>query len=98
MNCGCTKNLGCFITGEEINFGMTAPFAGDYIFEITTNGGFTTQVVPFVLNQGIYLDFAFNENSTTLIKIKTPDGSPVPYLTSNDGACCFEVNGIIPVC
>lgn len=98
MNCGCTKNLGCFVPGGEINFGIKAPFAGDYTFEITTNGSFTTEVLTFTLNQAIYLDFAFNENSTTLIKIKTPDGSPVPYLTSDDGACCFEVNGVIPVC
>lgn len=98
MNCGCTKNIGCYVAGDEIQFGINAPFAGDYTFEITTNGGFTTEVVNFQKDDPIVLTFSFNENSTTLIKIKTPPGSPVPYLTSADGACCFEVSGIIPVC
>lgn len=98
MNCGCTKNIGCYISGDEIQFGITAPFTGDYTFEITSNGGFSTQVVEFEIGDSIVLDFTFNENSTTLIKIKSPTGSIVPYLTSADGACCFEVNGITPIC
>ena len=98
MNCGCTKNIGCYSVGDEITFGITAPFAGEYTFEVTTNGGFTTVTADFEIGDPIVLDFAFNENSTTLIKIKTPTGSLVPYLTSSDGACCFEVSGIIPIC
>ena len=98
MNCGCTKNVGCYIAGDPIQFGMNAPFAGDYTFEITTNGSFTTAQESFGVGDPVILDFHFNENSTTLIKIKTPDGSAVPYLTSADGACCFEVSGIIPIC
>lgn len=98
MNCGCTKNIGCFLTGDEIQFGINAPFTGEYTFEITSNGGFSIVTSSFDAGDPILLDFTFNENSTTLIKIKTPTGSIVPYLTSNDGACCFEVNGITPIC
>lgn len=98
MNCGCTKNIGCYVAGDAISFGMNAPFAGDYTFEITTNGGFSVIVAEFEIGDPIVLDFTFNENSTTLIKIKTPTGSIVPYLTSADGACCFEVSGITPIC
>lgn len=98
MNCGCTKNIGCYILNDEIQFGITAPFTGEYTFEITTNGSFTTQVEEFEIGDSIVLPFVFNENSTTLIKIKTPTGSIVPYLTSDDGACCFEVNGLTPIC
>lgn len=98
MNCGCTKNIGCYVVGDDIQFRIEAPFTGEYTFEITSNGGFSTVNESFDEGDLIVLPFSFNENSTTLIKIKTPTGSPVPYLTSVDGACCFEVNGIIPVC
>jgi hypothetical protein len=98
MNCGCNKNIGCYVTGDDIQFGINAPFDGFYTFEIMSNGSFSDEVVEFEVGDPIVLPFTFNENSTTLIKIKTPSGSPVPYLTSADGACCFEVQGIIPIC
>ena len=98
MNCGCTKNIGCYKSGDDIIFGINAPFDGLYYFEVTTNGGFITLESSFETGDPIILGFTFNENSSTSIKIKTPDGSPVPYLTSADGACCFEVSGIIPIC
>jgi hypothetical protein len=98
MNCGCTKNLGCYIGGDTISFGITAPYDGFYTFEITSNGGFSVNMIEFEVGDPIEMEFGFNENSTTTIKIKTPQGSAVPYLTSADGACCFEVSGVIPVC
>lgn len=100
MNCGCTKHLGCYINGAEINFGIIAPYDGDYVFEITTTSGYYEEVVTIMSGDVITLPFTFNENSVTHIKIKTPtfSGFHVPYLTSNDGACCFEVTGVVPIC
>jgi hypothetical protein len=98
MNCGCAKNIGCFITNEEIQFGIVAPYTGTYTFQIFSSGGYYETEVDFDSGDSIVLDFTFNENSTTTIKIKTPTGSAVPYLTSNDGACCFEVSGLVPIC
>ncbi len=98
MNCGCTKNIGCYVSGDDINFGIVAPFDGLYIFHITTNNGYYNEGVVFEVGEPITLPFTFNENSSTSIKIEAPSSSPIPYLTSNDGACCFEVSGIVPIC
>lgn len=100
MNCGCTKNLGCFIPGQIIDFGITAPQGDDYIFEIYSNDGYSTIVVPLSFSQSISIPFTFNENSTTIIKVKLkfPQPNGPYYLTSQDGACMFEVSGIIPQC
>lgn len=101
MNCGCTKHIGCFIPNETINFGVVAPFTGDYTFEIFSNTGFTTIVESFEFNDPLILPFTFNENSNTIIKIKLDPsvaGFGFYYITTPDGACSFEVSGIVPSC
>lgn len=100
MNCGCTKHLGCYTTGSDIEFGIIAPYDGNYTFQITTSAGYYEEVVWFNSGDPIILPFNFNENSVTHIKIKAPtvSGFSVPYLTSADGACCFEISGIVPIC
>ena len=98
MNCGCNKNIGCYKTGDIIDFGIIAPYNGTYTFEITTSAGFTTIELEIEAGEPIAIPFQFNENSTTIIKIKAPFNGFNPYLTSADGACCFEVSGIIPIC
>ena len=70
MNFGCTKHLGCYVTNELIDFGILAPYAGNYTFEIFMNTGFMTMVETFSFNQPIKIPFVFNENSNTIIKIK----------------------------
>lgn len=100
MNCGCTKHLGCFLPDQIIDFGITAPQGDDYIFEIWSSTGFSTVVVPLSFSQPIQIPFTFNENSTTTIKVKLkfPQINGPYYLTSKDGACAFEVSGIVPNC
>jgi hypothetical protein len=98
MNCGCTKNIGCYVTGDDIDFGFDAPYSGAYIFHITTINGYYNEQVVFDAGDPLILPFTFNENSVTSIKIQAPSISPINFITSNDGACCFEVSGIVPIC
>jgi hypothetical protein len=103
MNCGCSKNLGCFAPGQTIDFGFAnwSLVAEDFIFHIWTNGTYFSTVVTFDPAEQIQLTMAFNENSMTMIKIELPSSLQTPgsyYATSPDGACCFEVNGIVQTC
>lgn len=103
MNCGCTKNLGCFATNQTIDFGFAnwSLVAEDFIFHIWTNGSYLTITESFDPAEQIELLMTFNENSTTMIKIELPLSLQTPgsfYATSQDGACCFEINGIVQTC
>ena len=100
MNCGCTKHVGCYVNGQDIEFGVIAPYDGIYTFQITTANGYYEEEATYEAGDTITLPFTFNENSSTTIKIKAPivSGFSVPYVTSKDGACCFEVTGIVPIC
>lgn len=102
MNCGCIKHLGCYTVNMPIGFGINAPCAGDYTFEIFTNtGAFSTVVLPFEEGAPLELPFTFSETGETLIKIQVPECAAVPgwhYFTTNDGACTWAVNGVLPVC
>lgn len=103
MNCGCTKNLGCFAPGQIINFGFGnwSPTPETFIFHIWSNGSYIQVSEVFDTNETIQLTMTFNENSVTMIKIELPDNLQTPgafYATSMDGACCFEVNGIVQTC
>lgn len=100
MNCGCIKNLGCFAPNQMIDFGINAPFGEQYLFQIFGPSGYSEQLVSFTFGDPIEIPFTFNENASTIIKIKLTtsilDG--LYYITSQDGACSFEVSGIIPTC
>ena len=103
MNCGCTKNLGCFAPGQTIDFGFAnwSLVAEDFIFHIWTNGTYLSTTVTFDPAEQIQLTMIFNEDSVTMIKIELPSSLQTPgsyYATSSDGACCFEVNGIVQIC
>jgi hypothetical protein len=101
MNCGCTKHIGCFTPNDTINFGITAPYSGEYTFEIFSNTGFSTILQTFIFGEPIQIPFTFNENSNTIIKIKTDLINTLNgfyYITTPDGACSFEFSGIIPSC
>lgn len=102
MNCGCTKNLGCFAPCQIINFGFNSPWpdATSVTFEIWTNGGFTTQSVSFDQGDSIQIPFQFNENGETYIKIQVPAVAAQTYFThiTIDGACMFSVTGVPPIC
>lgn len=103
MNCGCTKNLGCFAPGQTIDFGFAnwSLVAEDFIFHIWTNGTYLSTTVTFDPAEQIQLTMIFNEDSATMIKIELPSSLQTPgsyYATSSDGACCFEINGIVQTC
>lgn len=103
MNCGCCKDLGCFASGQIIDFGFANPCdaEADFTFQIWTNGTFYEVTETFDPLEEIQLTMVFNENSVTEIKIKLPDcmtGEGVHYATTPDGACCFKVNGIVATC
>ena len=100
MNCGCVKNLGCFVPNQIIDFGIPAPYGDDYIFEIWGQNGFSTIVQSFSYGEQLVLPFTFNENSSTIIKIKmyNSPSAGIWYITTSDGACSFEVSGIVPTC
>jgi hypothetical protein len=98
MNCGCVKNIGCFVPGQTIDFGFVAPCDDKYIFEIFSVSGFSTIEVDLLTGDPLELPFTFNENAETIIKIRVPDCAKVPgfnYFTTTDGACSFAVNGMI---
>ena len=104
MNCGCCKDLGCFAYNQTIKF----PFvslgdASDYTFHIWSNGGYSTTSDTFALDADITLPFTFNENGETMIKIEIPSSYADPehgikWASSEDGACCFTVHGLISQC
>jgi hypothetical protein len=100
MNCGCVKNLGCFAPNQTIDFGINAPFGDDYLFQIFGPSGYSEQTETFGSGDPIQIPFTFNENASTIIKIKivTYGTSGLHYLTTEDGACSFEVNGLVPTC
>jgi hypothetical protein len=109
MNCGCTKDLGCFAPCQIIDFGFKNHLQGNaktYTFQIWSNGGYyeITKVIPH--NDQVTLPFTFNENGETMIKIKLPpqmQAEGIHYVTTTDGACCFIVRGVpvgcpLPTC
>lgn len=103
MNCGCTKDLGCFAKDQNIDFGFVNPCPGDadFTFQIWNNGSFMESVVTFGTGDQIVLPYTFNENSDVMIKIKLPScmvGEGVHFATSPDGACCFIAHGIVSMC
>jgi hypothetical protein len=101
MNCGCIKHLGCFLPNEPIKFGILAPYTGNFEFEIFSQNGFSVLLVAGTFGSELTLPFTFNENSNTIIKIKIDSGFAANgfyYITSSDGACSFEVTGIVPSC
>jgi hypothetical protein len=103
MNCGCTKNLGCFAPNQTIDFGFAnwSLIPEKFKFHIWTNGTYLTIEETFDPAEQIQLTMVFNENSVTMIKIELPSSLQTPgsyYATSSDGACCFEVNGIVQTC
>jgi hypothetical protein len=102
MNCGCSKHIGCFAPNQIIDFGFTAPCQDDYVFEIWgANGTYTEIIVQINADDPVTLPMTFNENGTTTIKIRIPNGCGVSgayYFTTSDGACSWTVDGISPVC
>jgi hypothetical protein len=104
MNCGCSKNIGCFAPNQTIDFGFQAPCSDDYVFEIwSANGTYEEIIVAFEADDPIVLPMTFNENSSTTIKIRVPaciqeSVSGWYYFTTSDGACSWTVEGIIPIC
>lgn len=108
MVCNCCKDLGCFTPNQIIDFGVIAVNASDpYIFHIWNLGGYTTESVTFAPDDPIELPFTFNENAETTIKIQFPadyigsikgEQYGVNFVTTKDGACCFTIHGIIPIC
>ena len=101
MNCGCTKHLGCFAPNQTIDFGILAPYTGNYEIEVFSNSGISFLIQAFTFNQPMTIPFTFNENSSTIIKIKIDSGfasNGLYYITSKDGACSFEVSGFVPTC
>lgn len=103
MNCGCTKDLGCFTTCQIIDFGFVNDGIGDYdyIFQVWSNGGYYEITKEIASGSQVMLPFQFNENGETMIKIKLPvalQGSGVYYATTKDGACCFVVHGVPAGC
>lgn len=104
MNCGCCKDLGCFAYNQVITF----PFESlseteEYTFHIWSNGGYSTISDSFALGTNVSLPFTFNENSETTIKVELPLDFQNPqvgikWASSEDGACCFTVHGLISQC
>jgi hypothetical protein len=107
MICGCCKDLGCFVPDQDIDFGILAISTDPYTFHIWSNGSYTTITETYNVDDPVVLPFTFNENGETTIKIQFPasyissikgDTYGINYVTTKDGACCFTVHGIIPIC
>lgn len=102
MNCGCSKDLGCFQPCEMIQFGFQSPWPDgtQVTFEIWANGGFLTQTFTFNLGDQVQIPYVFNENGLTTIKIQVPGAFSETYFThlTIDGACMFTATGVPPIC
>jgi hypothetical protein len=102
MNCNCSKDLGCFMSCENIDFGFQSPWPNgtQVTFEIWANGGFLTQTFTFDLGDQIQIPYVFNENGETMIKIQVPAAYSLTYFThvTIDGACMFMAKGIPGIC
>lgn len=102
MNCGCSKDLGCFQSCQMIDFGFTSPWPNgtQVTFEIWANGGFLTQTFNFDLGDPIQIPYVFNENGETHIKIQVPGAFSTTYNThiTIGGACMFMAKGVPGIC
>lgn len=103
MICGCCKDLGCYAHGDTIKFGVISSTADEYIYHIWSNGTYTKVEKSIDPGEDLELEFTFNENSETTIKIEFPDSiqdlvAGLAYVTTPDGACCFTVHGMIQTC
>jgi hypothetical protein len=102
MICKCSKDLGCFLPGDEISFGIEAFCSGDYTFEVWARGLMVREVVAFEAGDELKLPNTFTEDGETTIKIKIPeDCATIPgfnYITTPDGACQFKFKSIVSTC
>ena len=104
MNCSCNQNLGCFLPGDLIDFGVVAYCDGDFIFEVTSRGLTVRETVTFTGGDPLQLTNNFTEDGEIEIKIKVPQiapCSPQPgfnYITTPGGACVFIVRSEVGNC
>ena len=103
MICGCCKEMGCFAHGDIIKFGIISSSTDHYTFHIWNNGSYTKIIESFNVGVELTLEYTFNENSETTIKIEFPESvqattAGVSFVTTPDGACCFTAHGTIQIC
>ena len=104
MICGCCKDLGCFGYNDTIKFGiLSLDNINNYVYHIWSNGTYTTINQITEVDEELTLPFTFNENSETTIKIEFASSlknSPygINFVTTEDGACCFTVHGLLTTC
>ena len=102
MLCNCSKDLGCFLPGDVVLFGITAFCSGTYTFEVWSRGLPTIVEVDFTIGDNIGLINNFTEQGETTIKIKVPTTCSPPegfnYITTIDGACQFKFKSLVSTC
>jgi len=102
MLCNCSKDLGCFLPGQDINFGVNAFCTGEYTFEVWSRGLPVLVLVEFEVGDPIVLPNTFTEQGETTIKIKVPGDCGRPegfeYITTTDGACQFKFKSLVSTC
>lgn len=103
MLCNCVEDLGCFLAGDSIDFGITALCDGTFTFEVSRRGLIERIEIDFVAGDPLILPNTFDEHGEIKVKIKFPDACADPsngvsYVTSLRGACVFKFKNEVPVC
>jgi hypothetical protein len=102
MLCNCSKDLGCFLPGDVINFGFNAFCSGTFVFEVWSRGLPTIIETDFTAGDPITLENIFTEQGETTVKIKVPSDCSPPegfnYITTADGACQFKFKSLVSTC
>ena len=103
MSCNDCLDLGCYLAGEEIDFGISALCDGNFIFEVSRRGLTEKIEVAFSAGDPLILPNTFDEHGEIKVKIKLPAAcaepeSGVSYVTGRRGACCFKFKNEVPLC
>lgn len=103
MLCNCVEDLGCFLAGDPINFGLNALCDGTFTFEVSRRGLIERIEIDFVAGDPLILPNSFDEHGEIKVKIKFPEACADPtngvsYVTSTRGACVFKFKNEVPVC
>jgi len=104
MSCSCDcLDLGCYLAGDDIEFGINALCDGTFTFEVSRRGLTERIEIDFTAGDPLILPNTFDENGEIKVKIKLPAACADPengvsYVTARRGQCCFKFKNDVPRC
>ncbi len=104
MSCSCDcLDLGCYLAGDDIEFGINALCDGTFTFEVSRRGLTERIEIDFTAGDPLVLPNTFDEHGEIKVKIKLPSACAEPengfsYVTARRGECCFKFKNDVPRC